>query len=101
LAREHMGAKGMRNPAGRFAVANRILEDARVAHAELRSPGASDFPTPSDLLPEQQRLYRAATGGYVALFSSRPALAVDIDEWETPLPDLEVRLLRPLGLALE
>jgi hypothetical protein len=101
LAREHLGLKGMRNASARFAVANRILEDARLAHAELCAPRATDFPSPRELLPEQQRLYRAATGGYATLFAARPGRAVTVDEWETELPELEVRLVRPLGLALE
>jgi hypothetical protein len=101
LAREHLGLRGMRSPPARFAVANRLTEDARVAHAELRAPRASDFPSPHDLLAEQQHLYRAAAGGYVALFAERPARAVTVDEWETELPALGVRVVGPLGLALE
>jgi hypothetical protein len=101
LAREHLGLRGQWNPPARFAVANRLIEDARVAHAELRVARAADFPEPVDLLPEQQHLYRAAASGYVALFAARPARAVTIDEWETELPELGVRLVGPIGLALE
>ncbi|HEY5015013.1 MAG TPA: hypothetical protein VIK61_20170 [Acidimicrobiia bacterium] len=101
LAREHAGLHGNWSPPARFAVANRLVEDARVAHAELRAPLATDFPSPSDLVPEQQLLYRAAAGGYVALFAQRPARAVVVDAWETELADLEVRLVGSLGLALE
>jgi hypothetical protein len=101
LAREHLGLRGNWNPPARFAVANRLVEDARVAHAELRAPQLTDFPSPHDLVPEQQRLYRAAAGGYVALFGARPARAVTVDAWETELPDLGVRLVGSLGLALE
>jgi hypothetical protein len=101
LAREHAGLHGNWNPPARFAVANRLVEDARVAHAELRAPRATDFPTPNDLIPEQQLLYRAAAGGYVTLFAARAARAVVVDAWETELPDLEVRLVGSLGLALE
>jgi hypothetical protein len=101
LAREHAGLRGRWNPAPRYAVSNRLVEDARVAHAELRVARATDFPTPNDLLPEQQRVYRAAAGGYVAFFGARPAQAVTVDVWETELPDLAVRLVGPLGLALE
>lgn len=101
LAREHLGLRGQWNPPARFAVANRLVEDARVAHAELRAARVTDFPTPHDLLPEQQRLYDAAAGGYVALFAARPAIAVTVDAWETELPDFGVRLVGPLGLALE
>jgi hypothetical protein len=101
LAREHAGLRGRWNPSPRYAVGNRIVEDARVAHAELRAPRTQDFPTPSDLFPEQQLVYRAAAGGYVALFAARPARAVTVDAWETELPELEVRLVGSLGLALE
>jgi hypothetical protein len=101
LAREHLGLRGQWNPPARFAVANRLVEDARVAHTELRAARVGDFPAPVDLLPEQQRVYGAAAGGYVALFADRPALAVTVDAWETELPDFEVRLVGPLGLALE
>lgn len=101
LAREHAGLRGRWNPSPRYAVSNRLVEDARVAHAELRVARGSDFPSPNDLLPEQQRVYRAAAGGYVAFFAARPARAVTVDAWETELPDLAVRLVGPLGLALE
>jgi hypothetical protein len=101
LAREHAGLRGRWNPSPRYAVGNRIVEDARVAHAELRAPRAQDFPSPSDLFPEQQLVYRAAALGYVALFGARPARAVTVDAWETELPELEVRLVSSLGLALE
>jgi hypothetical protein len=101
LAREHAGLRGRWNPSPRFAVANRLVEDARVAHAELRSARPSDFPPPTDLLPEQQLVYRAAAGGYVAFFRDRPARAVTVDAWETELPGLGMRLVGPLGLALE
>ena len=80
---------------------NRITEDARVAHTELRAARVSDFPTPTDLISEQQRVYRAAAAGYVALFADRPARAVEIDPWEAELDGLDLRLVSPLGLALE
>lgn len=101
LAREHAGLRGRWSPSPRYAVGNRIVEDARVAHAELRAPRAQDFPTPTDLFPEQQLVYRAAAGGYVALFGARPARAVTVDAWETEIPELEVRLVGSLGLVLE
>jgi hypothetical protein len=101
LAREHAGLHGNWSPPAQFAVANRLVEDARVAHAELRSPRPSDFPTPRELFPEQQLLYDAAAGGYVTLFADRPARAVTVDAWETELPHLEVRIVGSLGIALE
>jgi len=99
LAREHAGLKGMYSASPGFAVGNRLTEDARVAHTELRAARPSDFPTPTDLVPEQQRVYRAAAAGYLALFADRPVRAVEIDPWETTL-DGEVRLVTSLGLAL-
>ena len=101
LAREHAGLRGRWSPSPRFAVQNRLVEDARVAHAELRAPQLSDFPSPSDLVREQQKVYDAAARGYVALFAARPARAVEVDAWETELPELSVRVVGPLGLALE
>ena len=44
LAREHAGLRGSWNPPARFAVSNRLVEDARVAHAELRAARADRFP---------------------------------------------------------
>ncbi len=101
LEREYAGAKGNWAGSARFTVNNRLVEDARVAHTELRAPVPSDFPTPHDLFPEQQRLYRAAACGYLALFGARPARAVPADGWETELPELGVRLVGAPGLALE
>lgn len=101
LAREHAGLRSMFYPSARFAVGNRITEDARVAHTELRTARAADFPTPTDLVPEQQQVYRAAAAGYVAFFADRPARAVTVDPWETVLDGLDVRLVSSLGLALE
>ena len=101
LAREHAGLRGRWNPSPRYAVSNRLVEDARVAHAELRAARSTDFPPPNDLLPEQQLVYRAAAGGYVAFFRGRPARAVSVDAWETELSGLDVRLVGALGLALE
>jgi hypothetical protein len=101
LEREHMGAKGNRSASARFAVSNRLTEDARVAHTELRSARLADFPTPIDLVSEQQRVYRAAAAGYVVLFADRPARAVTVDPWESVLDDVGMRLVASLGLALE
>jgi hypothetical protein len=101
LERDLAGVRGHRGPSARFAVNNRITEDARVAHTELRAAHVSDFPPPTDLVLEQQRVYRAAAEGYVALFADRPARAVAVDPWEAELADVGMRLVSPLGLALE
>lgn len=61
----------------RWAVANRIREDARLAHAELRAPTLADFPETSELHPEQLAVFRAAARGYVTRFAA-PARALDV-----------------------
>jgi hypothetical protein len=101
LERDLAGVRGHRGPSARFAVNNRVTEDARVAHTDLRAARPSDFPTPTDLLPEQQRVYLAAAAGYVALFADRPARAVEVDPWEAELDGLGMRFVSPLGVALE
>ena len=101
LERDLAGLRGHRGPSARYAVSNRLVEDARVAHTELRSARPGDFPTPGDLVPEQQRVYRAAAAGYVALFADRPVRAVTVDPWESELDGLGMRLVASLGLALE
>ncbi|MCU1426803.1 MAG: hypothetical protein JWL83_803 [Actinomycetia bacterium] len=90
------------NPPGnaRFEVSNRISADARLAHTELAPPEARAFVLPTELLAEQQRVYAAAVAGYLTLFGSTSARAVDTS-FETPLPELEVRLVGDIGVALE
>jgi hypothetical protein len=95
-----------RNRAGdaRFAVSNRIEEDARLAHTAMRSPRRSDFVLPRDLRPEQQRLYDAAAAGYITLFGDEPARAIPpdvLDPFGTELPEAGVRLAASIGIALE
>ncbi|HEX5616511.1 MAG TPA: hypothetical protein VFZ83_15255 [Acidimicrobiia bacterium] len=87
----------------RFALANRLHADARLAHATPGTPNPSGFVAPTDLEPEHQRVYAAAVRGYFALFGHVPARSADdaFDEWETQLPDHGVRLVGNVGLPFE
>jgi hypothetical protein len=101
LAREHAGGRRFANPPAnaRFEVANRLVADARLAHAEAGTVRAEAFVDPADLDPEQRAVYRAAAAGYVALLGDRPGRAVDLG-WSTALDD-GVELVGDPGLALE
>jgi len=102
LAREHHGGKRFGNRAAdaRFAVQNRLVADARLAHAAEHEVRAAAFVDPADLEPEQRRLYRAAVQGYLAAFGDRPGLSADLG-WRTPLPALGVELVGDVGIALD
>jgi hypothetical protein len=84
----------------RFEVGNRFTADARLAHTELAPPDPRAFVVPSEMLPEQQRVYEAAVAGYLTLFGDQPARAVDL-RFETVLDDLGVRLVGDVGIALD
>jgi hypothetical protein len=102
LARELRNPKHSNRGAGaRYSVGNRIESDARVAHTELRVATAVDFPTPTDLIPEQQAVYRVAASAYVALFAERPGRTVDGIGWSSDLDDPGATIVSPPGLALE
>jgi len=77
LAREHAGGKRLANRSAdaRFAVSNRLFEDAQLAHAEIGPPRADAF-------------------------GDRPGRATDIG-WSTHLDDLGVDLFDRPGLALD
>jgi hypothetical protein len=102
LSREHTGRKSFANRASdaRFAVSGRIEGDARLAQAEHGPPRAEAFVDPRELEPEQQRLYRAASSGYLRLFGRAPGRVVDLG-WATPFPDLGVSLVANVGVAVE
>jgi hypothetical protein len=102
LKHEHTGDKRSANAAAsaRFAVANRLSADARLAHAELGPPRAEAFVEPRELEPEQRALYRAAVKGYLGEFGERPGRAVDLG-WQTHLPDADVDLVADPGVALD
>lgn len=78
LRRRIDGARGGWMGNARWSVGSRVTEDARLAHSEMRAPTASDFPDPSDLVPEQVATYRAAASGYLAMFGDERAECVDI-----------------------
>ena len=102
LAREHAGGKRLANRGAdaRFAVSNRIFEDAVLAHAEIGPPRPEAFVDPKDLEPEQRALYNAAARGYVEAFGDRPGRANDLG-WNTHLADLGVDLVDRPGIALD
>jgi hypothetical protein len=102
LAREHAGGKRHANRSAdmRFAVSNRLQEDARLAQAELGAPRPEAFVLPKDLEPEQQALYQAAVRGYLDAFGDRPGRAIDLG-WQTHLDDAGVDLVGDPGIALE
>jgi hypothetical protein len=84
----------------RFAVSNRIEEDASLAHAQIDTVRAEAFVEPSELEPEQRALYRAARKGYLDVFGAEPAVVVKL-EGATQIRDLNVELLGSPGLAVE
>jgi hypothetical protein len=102
LAKEHGGAKRRANKTAdaRFAVSNRLIEDAKLAHSDVDHLETTAFVEPRELEPEQIHLYRAAVQGYRAVFGDRPGRRVDLG-WRTPLPELGVDLTGDPGLALE
>jgi hypothetical protein len=102
LAREYAGGKRNANRGGdaRFAVSNRLYEDARLAQTELGPPRPEAFVDPAELEPEQRALYRAATRGYLETFGDRPGRAADLG-WTTHLDDLGVDLVADVGIAIE
>jgi hypothetical protein len=102
LAREYAGGtrNANRGADARFAVSNRLLEDARLAQAELGPPRPEAFVDPTDLEPEQRALYRAATRGYLETFGERPGRAADLG-WSTHVEELDVDLVADFGLAIE
>jgi hypothetical protein len=102
LAREHAGGKRLANRSAdmRFAVSNRLQEDARLAQAELGPPRPEAFVDPKDLEPEQRALYRAAVRGYLDAFGERPGRATDLG-WQTHLDATGVDLIGDPGIALE
>jgi hypothetical protein len=102
LAREHAGGKqhANRTADARFAVANRLVADARLAHVDAEAIRKEAFVEPHELPPEQRALYRAGVRGYLAEFGEQPGRAVDLG-WRTTLADLGVDLMGDVGLALE
>jgi hypothetical protein len=100
LDHEHRGVRGNRRSAHRFRVANQLVDDARLCHVDARAPDASLFRPGVDLEPEQVRVYENAVAWYVALFSGHAVRSVDL-EYETVHEEVGVRLVGPVGLAVE
>jgi hypothetical protein len=100
LSHEHANHRSNRLGTGRFRLANQIVEHARLAQVELGPPQAAAF-APLELEPEEQRVYEHATATYLQLFGGRRARTVDLDAWETAVPEVGVRLVGGGGLPLE
>jgi hypothetical protein len=101
LAGVHHDRRGNRPSDARFRVANRVFDSARFAHLDVAIPSLDAFTMTAGLEPEEQRLYEAAGRWYVALFGDRAVRAVDLDDWESPVAELGVRLVGPAGLPVE
>jgi hypothetical protein len=100
LALELDDQRGNRANGARFAVSNRVAADVRLAHTEFGPPDPAAFVVPTELVPEQQRVYQAAVRGYLALFGDRPAGAIDLG-FDTEVEPLGVRLVGDVGVALD
>ncbi len=100
LDREHRGVRGNRRADIRFRVANQLVDDARLSHVDLAPPTPEHFRPATDLLPEQQRVYELAARWYVQLFAEDSVRSVDV-EFETPVDELGIRLVGPVGLPVE
>jgi hypothetical protein len=104
VAFEYHNRRGNRPAPARWRVANQLTEHARVAHIELGLPSPAAFTPLPNLLPEERQVYDAAAGWYMQLFGDRAVRSVDheaLDEWETPVPALGLRLVGRAGLPLE
>jgi hypothetical protein len=104
VAFEYQNRRGNRTAPARWRVANQLVDHARVAHLELSAPSPAAFTPLPDLVPEERRVYEAAARWYLRLFDDRAVRAVDgddVDEWETSVRELGIRLVGPAGLAVE
>jgi hypothetical protein len=104
VAFEHHNRRGNRTAPAQWRVANQLVDHARVAHIELGAPSPAAFTPLPDLVPEELRVYEAAARWYLQLFADRAVRTVDADdvqEWETPVSELGIRLVGPAGVAVE
>jgi hypothetical protein len=104
VAFEHQNRRGNRTAPAQWRVANQVTDHARVAHIELGPPSPAAFTPLPGLVPEERRVYEAAARWYLQLFGDRAVRAVDVaelDEWETHVPELGVRLVGAAGLTVE
>ena len=101
LRRRLDGVTGQYIVTQRFQVASRLFGDIALAHSELRCATTADFPTPNELFAEQQHVYRAAANGYLALFGSVEAVALDPPRSRSfPEHGIEFRAPKPLVVEL-
>ncbi len=97
----HADRRANRPADARFRVANRVFESARLTHVDLAVPSPAVFNLHDGLEPEERQVYDAAARWYVTLFGDRPVRAVDLDDWESTVEDLGVRLVGQAGLPVE
>jgi hypothetical protein len=97
---EHENRRSNKLASGRFRVSNQLTEHARLAQLELGPPLKAAF-CPLGLEPEERRVYDHAAATYLRLFGARDARSVDLDEWETSVPELGIRLVGNGGLPFE
>jgi hypothetical protein len=97
----HADRRANRPADARFRVANRVFESARLAHVDLAIPSPAAFHHDEGLEPEERHVYEAAAQWYLALFGDRAVRAVDLDDWESPVEELGIRLVGPAGLPVE
>jgi hypothetical protein len=93
-------ARGDPMPTHRWTPAARVREAARLAHADMRAPRATDFPPAADLPAEQQRVYEAGAAGYLLLFDE-PARAIDVASEPIVFGDVGVRVAAGRELVVE
>jgi hypothetical protein len=100
LAHELRGGKRRANKVAdmRFAVSNRIENDARLAQAEAGLARREAFVEPSELEPEQAALYGAARTGYLERFGHDHGVTVELS-WGRALPELDAELVANPGLG--
>ena len=104
VAFEYQNRRGNRPAPARWRVSNQLTEHARLAHIELGLPSPAAFTPLPNLLPEERQVYDAAAHWYMQLFGDRAVRSVDgdeLDEWETPVPELGLRLVGRAGLPVE
>lgn len=103
VAFEYDNRRANRTASAQWRVANQVTDHARVAHIELGPPSPGAFTPLPGLVPEERRVYEAAARWYLQLFGDRAVRAVDVeevDEWETHVAELGVRLVGAAGLAV-
>jgi hypothetical protein len=103
LQREQANDRGNPQPSARYRVSNQIVHDVRLAHVDCVRPDASRFRPTEDLRDEQRATYELFAGWYLALFGSDAVRVVDdpTSAWETPWPELGIRLVGGAALICE